>query len=153
MSPPSTIASTSPTSASTASSACGIPCTSYSAATRTTALVHDLEDDALALPPRRRANDLAQRARDPALPPDHLADVVLRDVEPQHDDVVAFLTLDANGVGLVHEPAREVLEQIVDQLQVLGLHQAAHRVCRLRALVEPRLDLVLVEIDRPRIRL
>jgi hypothetical protein len=55
---------------------------SYSAATRTlSGLFDDLEQDAAAGAGRGGAHDRAQRPRDPALAADHLADVVLGDVE------------------------------------------------------------------------
>ncbi len=48
----------------------------------------------------------------PALLADHLADVVGRDVEVEDDRVLALLRLDAHGVRLVDEPAREPLEEL-----------------------------------------
>ena len=73
-------------------------------------LVHDLEHDALAAPSCRCADELTERPRDPALPSDHLADIVLGDEEPQYDDVVALLALDANSGRIVDEPPRELLQ-------------------------------------------
>jgi len=67
------------------------------------------------LPSRRCAHELAQRPRDPPLPSDHLADVVLRHIQPEHHDVVPLLALDANRAGVVHEPPRERLEELVSQ--------------------------------------
>src|SRR4051812_38744154 len=110
MSPPNSTTSPSPTSASTASSACTFPCTSYSAATRK--LLRDLDEDPPALPYRARAHDRAQRARDPALAADHLADIVGRDVQHEHECVLALLRLHAHRVGLVDQLAREVREQL-----------------------------------------
>src|SRR5205814_7325318 len=43
---------------------------------------------------------------------DHLAQVVLGDVQPQDDGVLLLDTLDAHRVGLVDELARQVLEQL-----------------------------------------
>ena len=56
------------------------------------------------------ADERAQRAGDPALAADHLADVVRRDVQPEHDGVVLLDLLDAHGVGLVDESPHEVLD-------------------------------------------
>ena len=75
-------------------------------------LVDDLEDDALSAPPVGRPRQLAECARDSALLPDHLADVVLRDEEPEQHDVVTLLPLEANRFGLVDEAAYEVLQQL-----------------------------------------
>src|SRR4051794_29760992 len=107
-SPPTTMTSAS-TSASTASSAGRFPWMSYSAATRKE-LIHDLELHAPALACTARTHDRAQRAGDPSLPADHLAEVVLGDVEAQDDGVVLVDTLDANLVGFVDELARQELE-------------------------------------------
>jgi hypothetical protein len=60
--------------------------------------------------PCRSAGELTQRPRDPALPSDHLADVLLSDEQPQDDDVVALLALDADGFRVVDEPSRDDLE-------------------------------------------
>ena len=66
----------------------------------------------LCLRPAAARVSLTQRPRDPALPSDHLADVLLRDEQPQDDDVVALLALDADRVGVVDEAPREDLEQL-----------------------------------------
>ena len=50
--------------------------------------VGDLEQDARRSSRARRAHERAQRTGDAALAADHLADVVGRDVQPQHDRVV-----------------------------------------------------------------
>ena len=47
-----------------------------------------------------------------ALPTDHLADVVGRDVEAEDDRVLTLLRLDAHGVRLVDEPTRDPLEEL-----------------------------------------
>jgi hypothetical protein len=62
--------------------------------------------------PCRGANQLSQRPRDPALPSDHLADVLLRDEQPQDDEVISLLALDANRVRVVDEPTRKDFEQL-----------------------------------------
>jgi len=79
---------------------------------RATNLVDYLELDAppVARPPR--AHDRSQRARDPALPSDHLAEIFLRDVESQDDGVVLLDALDAHGVRLVDELTCQVLEEL-----------------------------------------
>ena len=64
---------------------------------------------------RSRAHDLAQRSRDPPLPSDHLADVVLGDVQPKHDDVVPLLALDPNGFGVVDKSPGERLQELLSQ--------------------------------------
>jgi hypothetical protein len=74
--------------------------------------VSDLEDQAAALPRAAGTHDRAEGPRDAALPPDHLADVLLRHVEAEDEGVVPLLLLDANGVGIVHEPLGEVQEQL-----------------------------------------
>jgi hypothetical protein len=76
------------------------------------ASVNDLEQDAAALTASGRPHDRTQRARDPALAPDHLADVVRRNVQPQHERVRFVDLLDANGVRLVDELSRQVLDQL-----------------------------------------
>ena len=57
------------------------------------------------------ADDRAQGARDPALAPDHLADVVGRDVEAEHGRAVALAPLHADLVRVVDEPPRELLDE------------------------------------------
>ena len=64
---------------------------------------------------RSCAHDLAQRSRDPSLPPDHLADVVFGDVQPKHDDVIPLLALDPNGVGVVDKSPGERLQELLSQ--------------------------------------
>jgi hypothetical protein len=75
-------------------------------------LVSDLEDQPAALPGTARSNDRAERTGDPPLAPDHLADIVLGDVQPEHDRVVVLLLLDADGVRLVNEAARQVGQEL-----------------------------------------
>ena len=70
-------------------------------------LIHDLENYALASPSRRGTDELTQCPHDSSLPSDHLADVLLRHEEPQHDDIVPLLTLHADCIRIVYEPARE----------------------------------------------
>ena len=57
-------------------------------------------------------DDRAQRARDPSLLADHLAEIVLRDMETKHDGVGLVDALDAHCVGLVDKLPRQVLEQL-----------------------------------------
>src|SRR5439155_20737753 len=64
-----------------------------------------------------RATDRPPRARHPALAADHLAELVLRDVQAQNDGVLLVDALDAHRVRLVDEPAREVLEQLGHQAE------------------------------------
>src|SRR5207248_3783154 len=155
------IASSSPTSARTASSAGRLPCTSYSAAALETlwlratwvGSVDDLETDAALLSGGARAHDCTQSARDPSLPADHLAAIGLRDEETEHELVVLVELLDPDGVGLVHELAREIFEQLGHDLRdVLRLQQLLHGTGGLHALAEPVLHLLLVVLDRRRIR-
>ena len=69
-----------------------------------------------------RAHDRAQGARDASLPADHLADVVLGDVQPEDERAVLALDLlDAHGVRLVDEPPRELREQLVPLLTEMPL--------------------------------
>src|SRR5207237_9232177 len=79
--------------------------------TTTRALADDLDKDAVARPRRACADDRAQRPGDPALAADHLADVVLRDVQLQHVRAVALDLLDVNRVRIVDEPPRELGQQ------------------------------------------
>src|SRR5690242_4751462 len=79
---------------------------------RLRALVDDLELHATPLACTTRAHDRAQRAGDAPLPPDHLAEIVLGDVQAQDDDVLLLDALDAHLVRRVDEPARQELEQL-----------------------------------------
>jgi hypothetical protein len=72
--------------------------------------VSDLEHEAPSLASAAGADDRAKRPRDPALAADHLADVVLRDMEPEDERILALHLLDPNGVRVVHELSSEVLE-------------------------------------------
>src|SRR3954463_14601219 len=111
-SPPTTIVASSGTSARTASSAARLPWMSYMAATDATS-VGDLELEPPACLHPARANDRAQCPREPALPADHLADVCLGHVQPQHERAVVVLDLlDAHGAWLVDEPAGELGKQL-----------------------------------------
>ena len=73
--------------------------------------VDDLEEEALSPARAARAHDRAEGARDSTVPPDHLPDLVRRDVEAEDDAVRLFHSLDAHLVGLVDELARQVLEE------------------------------------------
>jgi hypothetical protein len=74
--------------------------------------VSDLENQPPLLASAAGSYDSPQRTRQPALPTDHLADVVLGDVEVEDDDVVPFLLFDPHGIGLVDQPPGEILEQL-----------------------------------------
>lgn len=74
--------------------------------------VSDLEDQPAPLPGSTGPHDRAERPRDPALASDHLADVLLRDVQAEHDGVVPQLLLDADGVGVVDQPLGQVCEEL-----------------------------------------
>jgi hypothetical protein len=75
-------------------------------------LLHDLDRDAAVLPHGASADDGAQRPRDAAAAADHLADVVGRDVEQERQLALPLLRLDANGVRLVDQPPRELLQEL-----------------------------------------
>src|SRR5665647_3432847 len=84
-----------------------------------TALADDLELEPAPRVRPARADDGPQRTGDPSLPPDHLADVVLGDVEPEEERPVVVLDLlDPHRVRLVHEPTRERLEQLRHYLEM-----------------------------------
>ena len=110
-SPPKRITSTPSrsTSASTASSACTFPCTSYSAAISHPAIS---SSDALALAPRGRPHDLPQRARDPC--PGDRSPCRHRPAQRAGAGRRRPRALRARPhlVGVVHEPARKLLEQV-----------------------------------------
>src|SRR5262249_35574767 len=76
------------------------------------ALVHDLELHAPPLACTARAHDRAQRAGDAPLPADHLAEIVLGDVQAQNDGVFLLDALDTHLVGCVDELPRKELEQL-----------------------------------------
>jgi len=76
------------------------------------ALFDDLDRDAAVLARGSRAHDRPQRARDPAAAADHLADVVGRDVEQERQLALPLLRLDANGVRIVDQPPRELLQEL-----------------------------------------
>jgi len=59
-----------------------------------------------------RTDDRAQSAGDASLLADHLAEIVLRDMETKHDGVGLVDALDAHRVGLVDKLPREVLEKL-----------------------------------------
>src|SRR5262245_2354962 len=61
---------------------------------------------------RAGAHDRAKRPHDPALPADHLADVVRRDMKPDHRGVVALHCLDTDRVRRVHETPRDPRDQL-----------------------------------------
>ena len=60
-----------------------------------------------------RSDERAEGARDSTLAPDHLADVVGRDVELEDHGALALAPDDAYGVRLVHQALRQVLEQVL----------------------------------------
>jgi hypothetical protein len=75
--------------------------------------VDDLELEAAPRLDAPGADDRAQRAREPALAADHLADVSLGHVEPEEERAVILLDfLDAHGVGLVDEPAGKLGDEL-----------------------------------------
>jgi hypothetical protein len=57
------------------------------------------------------ADDAAKSAGEAPLLADHLPDVVGGDVEVEDDGVLTLLGLDAHGIGLVHEPSRQPLQE------------------------------------------
>jgi hypothetical protein len=75
-------------------------------------LLHDLDRDAAMLACGARAHDRAQRSRDPPAAADHLADVARCDVEQERQLAVPLLRLDADGVRLVDQPPRELLQEL-----------------------------------------
>src|SRR3954451_20801189 len=132
-SPPTTIASASAcASARTASSAHGMPWMSYSAATRICLIgVGDLDDHTPPVAGGARAHERAERARDPALAADHLADVVCRDMQHETELAVALLLLHAHGLRVVDQLAREIREQLCHLLRdALGLQELRDRFGR-----------------------
>jgi hypothetical protein len=76
------------------------------------ASVSDLENQPAPLPRASGPDDRPERPRDPSLASDHLADIVLGDVQPQDDGVVALLLLDSDRIRVVHELSREVREEL-----------------------------------------
>src|SRR5438552_5944850 len=117
-------------------------------------LVDDLALDAAPLAHASRSHDRAQGACDASLPPDHLADIILCDMQAKHHGVFLVDTLDAHGVRIVDELLRQVLEQLRHLLsEVLRLEQLLNRLRGQRALAEPVLHLLLVELDQGRIAL
>ena len=78
----------------------------------TSSSVSDLEDEPAAVARSAGPDDRPKSARDPPLAPDHLADVLLRDMEAEHNGVVGLLLLDPDGVGVVDELPGEVREQL-----------------------------------------
>ena len=62
-------------------------------------------------------DDRSQRARDPSLLADHLAEIVLRNMETKHDRIGLVDALDSNCVGLVDKLPRQVLEQLSHYLE------------------------------------
>ena len=59
-----------------------------------------------------RPHDGAQRPRDPPAAADHLADVARRHAEQQRELALPLLRLDADGVRLVDQPPRELLQEL-----------------------------------------
>src|SRR5919201_3140501 len=70
------------------------------------ASLDDLEQDAPVGAGRRGPDDAAQRAGDPPLATDHLAHVVLGNVQLEDRRALTLDLLDADGVGIVHEAPR-----------------------------------------------
>ena len=70
---------------------------------RTFGSAGNLEQITLFGPGAAGADDAPERARDPPLLADDLADVVRCDVEVEYDGVLTLLRLDSNGVRLVDE--------------------------------------------------
>jgi len=58
------------------------------------------------------AHDRPQRAGDATLAADHLAEVVLCDMQAQDDGVVFVDSLNAYRIGLVDELLRQILEEL-----------------------------------------
>src|SRR6266508_3799716 len=67
-------------------------------------LLEDLEHDATVGARPACPHDRPKRTGDPALPSDHLADVVLRDAELEHGRVLPLDLLDLDRIGIVDEP-------------------------------------------------
>src|SRR5580765_1631231 len=116
-------------------------------------LVDDLELHATLFARASGTDDRAQRACDASLPADHLAQILLRDMQAKDDRVVLVDALHPHLVGLVDELPRQILEQLRHSLlaQVPDLQQPVDRLGGLRTLAEPVLHLVLVELDQRRI--
>ena len=74
--------------------------------------VGNLEHVALFRASAAGTHDATERARDPPLLADHLADVVRRDMEMEDDRVLTLFRLDTHGLGIVDESAREKLEKL-----------------------------------------
>jgi hypothetical protein len=74
--------------------------------------VSDLEDQPAPLAGAARAHDRAECPSDAALAADHLADVVLRDVQAEDDGIFTLLLLHADGIGIVYELPSQVREQV-----------------------------------------
>jgi hypothetical protein len=58
------------------------------------------------------SHDRAQSPGDPPAAADHLADVVGRNVEQERELALPLLRLDADGVRLVDQPPRELLQEL-----------------------------------------
>ena len=74
--------------------------------------VSDLEDQPAPLAGAAGAHDRAERASYAALTADHLADVVLGDVQAEDDGIFALLLLYADGIRIVHELPGQVREKV-----------------------------------------
>lgn len=74
--------------------------------------VSDLEDHPAPLAGSAGPHDGTESARDPSLAADHLADVLLRNVQAKYDGVVSLLFLDADGVGVVDQPLGQVRQEL-----------------------------------------
>ena len=74
--------------------------------------VSDLEDQPAPLPGAAGAHDRAERASNPTLAADHLADVVLGDMQPEHHGVITHLLLDPDRAGVVDETLCKVGQEL-----------------------------------------
>lgn len=82
----------------------------------TSSSVSDLQDQTTALPGPAGAHDRTERSGNPALASDDLPDIVLRHMEAKDGRVLALLLLDANGIGVVDEPAGQIGQQLSQYL-------------------------------------
>jgi len=80
-------------------------------------LIHDLHEDALAVLDPTRLHDGAQGLRGASLAADHLAAILLRDAQLQHDSVLVFLVLaHLDLVGPVDQRLGEELQQFLQPI-------------------------------------
>src|SRR5439155_22693638 len=88
------------------------PCGRPTRPTRTSSSLNDLEQDPPVALGAARADDGAESSGDAAASPDHAADVVRGDAQPDDERAVLLDLLDADGVGVLDEPPSEVLDQV-----------------------------------------